>query len=55
MKGRTQTALLIRDIVSTAPESLRAELAGFTTPKLAARVARLRPGPTMTPLVAAKH
>jgi transposase len=55
VKGRTQTALLIRDIVSTAPETLRAELTGLTTPKLAARTARLRPGPTMTPLAAAKH
>jgi transposase len=55
VKGRTQTALLIRDIVSTAPEVLRAELSGLTTPKLAARAARLRPGPTMTPLSAAKH
>ena len=55
MKGRTQTALLIRDIVGTAPEVLKTELTGLTTPKLAARAARLRPGPTMTPLSAAKH
>jgi transposase len=49
-RGRTQTPLLIRDIVSTAPEGLRAELTGLTTPKLAAPTARLRPGTSMTPM-----
>ena len=54
LKARTQAALLIHTVLDTAPESLRAELHGLSTVKLARRAARLRPGPSMTPLDAAK-
>ena len=54
LKARTQAAVLIHTVLDTAPESLRAELHGLSTVKLARRAARLRPGPSMTPLDAAK-
>ena len=54
LKARTQAALLLHNVLDTAPECLRAELRGLSTVKLARRAARLRPGPSMTPLDAAK-
>jgi hypothetical protein len=45
LKARTQAAnQLLRALLITAPEELKAELRGLSTAKLLATAARLRPG-----------
>ena len=44
VKARTQAANQLHALLVTAPEELRAELRGLSTPKLVAAAARFRPG-----------
>ena len=44
LKARTQAANQLRALLVTAPEELRAQLRGLSTPKLVAAAARFRPG-----------
>ena len=54
IKARTQAANQLHAIVTTAPDQLRATLAGLTTSDLVERAARLRPGTIDHPTAAAK-
>jgi transposase len=47
IKARTQAALLLRNIVVTAPDELRESLAGLTTKQLVARCARFHRPPRL--------
>jgi transposase len=55
LKARTQAANQIRDLVLTAPDDLRDELAGLTTTQRVARCARLRPGHGSDPIAATRR
>jgi transposase len=54
LKARTQAANQLHAVVTTAPDQLRARLAGLTTGELVERAARLRAGTPTTPAGAAK-
>jgi len=54
-KQRTQAVNQIHALIVTAPEALRAQLAGLTTGQLLTTAARLRPGPMHDPTAAAKY
>jgi transposase len=53
-KARTQATNQLHSVIVTAPDALRASLAGLATPALIERAARLRPGRIDTPTAAAK-
>ena len=55
VKARTQTANQIRDLIVTAPDTLRAQLRGLSTTQRVKCCARLRPGELTDPTAAAKH
>ncbi len=54
-KARTQTALQIRDLVLTAPDTLRTQLRSLETPQRAERCARFRCGDPSDPIQAIKR
>jgi transposase len=54
MKARTQAALQIRDLVITAPDGVRAQLAGLDTAARVEVCARLRPGEVSGPAEATR-
>lgn len=54
-KARTQTGLQIRDLILTAPDTLRAQLQPLPTPERAERCARFRCGDPGNPLQALKR
>ena len=54
MKARTQAANQLRDLIVTAPEPLREQLAGLPTKQRVRTAARLRPGELSDPHEAAK-
>lgn len=54
MKARTQAANQLHAVLTTAPDQVRARLAGLGTDALVERAARLRPGTPATPAAAAK-
>jgi transposase len=55
MKSRTAAANQIHSLCDTAPDEIRAQLAGLSMPKKIAVAERWRPGPSMTPANAAKR
>jgi transposase len=55
VKARTQAANQMRDLLLTAPEALRAALAGLSTEARAQRAARFRPGDLAGPLRGSKR
>src|SRR5207248_6762483 len=55
MKARTAAANQLHSLCDTAPDAIRAQLAGKTLPKMVATAERWRPGAGMTPDNAAKR
>lgn len=55
LKARTQTALQIRDLILTAPDSLRAQLDALPAPERAEQCARFRCGDPADPVQAIKR
>jgi transposase len=54
VKARTQAGNQLRDLIVTAPETLRARLAGLSTEDRVALAARFRPGSLLDPIEATK-